>query len=266
MRQHHALGLAGGARGIDDSRQFVAIARPLVLQPGLGWQPLVCVAQARLIVRGDLVQADHALDAAELVAHRAHLLPLFGSLEQQHPGLRIVDDVSRIVRPVHGIQRNHDQAQRHRRLFEHHPLRTVAQHQCDAVACRQVLAQQRVLPARHLVAHLRPGQCQPGFLPVVEIAVSDGVGRAFRPFDEQAIQRDRLFRLDVVIDTGRHTVLSVNEQVAKQRRPVGYCIRRKIFHACFAQYFLVDEKISAAGIAVARQDHMRRVCHDGRLA
>ena len=208
VAQHHAFRLAGRARGIDDAGQFIRFAGHWGLQLD---QVFVQISRGRhetRLIMLEVVQRNKALHTAHLPDHTAEFLPLRGSLEQHHFHLCIVDDIGDILRAIHRVQRNDHQAQRHRRLIEHHPLRAVAQHDRHAVALDQPFACQRKLPARHLFARLVPAQIDPDRLPRVEITVGDLVRRAPRPFQKQTMQGHRLLRrYHIVIQYSRHSLL-----------------------------------------------------------
>ena len=135
MAQHHAFGRAGRARRINDRCERGGVARDVARLAALVGQPLrdrihphVCVRVIRRLYDEDAHQA------TEFPAYLGKFLPLLIRAKQQHPALRIIQDVGNVVRTVLGIERHHDQAESQRRLVEYHPFRRVAKHDGDAVS------------------------------------------------------------------------------------------------------------------------------------
>ena len=193
MAEHHALGPAGGSRGVNNGRQRGRIARHVARLAATLRQPLIDRFEPRVVAGAR--QRFHRQDAhqpAELIAHAGEGFPLLVRAEQQHLATGIVEDIGDVFGTVLRIQRHHDQAEAERRLIKDHPLRRVAQHHRHAIAGLQTVAFQRRLPARDLVIHLRPGVIAPVGVPRVEIAAGDCLRRAFDALAEQAVERYRL--------------------------------------------------------------------------
>ena len=191
MREHHALGTPGRARSVDNGCERMRIARHVARLSARVRQPFVERFQARLSRIRDRRDREDARQPAELVLDFRQRLPLLRTLDHQHLAASIADDVGGVVRAVLGIERHHHQPQAERRLIVDHPLRTVAQHHCDAVAGPEPVLFQSGLPARRLVIHLHPGVIAPVAVRLVEMPIRDQIRSALYALPEQAVERDR---------------------------------------------------------------------------
>ncbi len=193
MRQHHALGSAGGAGGVDDGRQSLRVARHVARRPAIFGKPFrqrfhPCIASV-----GHRVDGKDAREAGELALDVRKRVPLIGALQQQHLAAGILENVSDVVRPVLGVERHHHQPQAQRRLVERHPFRRILQHHRDAVARLQTVALERRLPARDLAIDLRPGVVAPVVVLRIVGAVGDQIRGALHPLAEHPVERYRSF-------------------------------------------------------------------------
>jgi len=191
VTEHHALGLAGGARGIDDGGQLVGL-QGMGLQLALeAEQPVGQGIQARvvgLVIRLDGVHGDDAPETFEAVAHLQDLLPLQAALHHHQLHIGLAHDVGDVLGAVVGVQGHGDQAQPQTGLVEHHPFPAVAQHDRHPVAGLEALLEHGLLPSAHLGGHLAPGALHPGVLADVKLAIGQRVGGTADPFNEKAGQ------------------------------------------------------------------------------
>ena len=189
MAQHHALGTARGAGGIDDGGEFVGFAVVLA-QPTVAFLagPVV-VGQGRGFTFGiDGADADDAVQKAQLVAHRFQPFPVLAVADEQYPGTRVLQDVGNVLGPVVGVEGHHHQAQAERGLIDGHPFLGIAEQDGDAVAPGEVLFGQGVLAASHGLRHVGPGAVPPGPGFAVVLPVGEGLRAAPDPFAKEAGQ------------------------------------------------------------------------------
>ena len=188
VRQHHALGPAGGAARVDDRGEALRVVRDVTVDAGFrqpfGHRLHPRIAEGR--ARG--VQHQDALHAREVDLQHAKLVPLLLRIEQHQPRAAVGEDVGDVVRAVDGVERHGDEALAVGRLVEHHPFGGVALHQRDAVAGIQALLREPGLPAADSRIHLGPGARAPAAGVGVEVDVGGAVRGALRALTEQAVK------------------------------------------------------------------------------
>ena len=201
-RQHHALGLPGGAGGVEDDRGVGALAGgDLGVEPGgearvlrqslaaIGndvidrMQPgVIVVAQAAQLV------IDHGLELRQPLRHRQYLVDLLLVLDRGEAHFRMGEHVTELVRHRVGIDRHRDDAERLRRHHRRVEPRPVGADDRHGVAALQPQAVQAGRIGAHLVEQLRPGER----LPDAQILVPHR-----RPVAEVARIADQQFRKGV---------------------------------------------------------------------
>ena len=192
VRQHHALGLAGGARGVNDGRQIVpgrcqhssrrALARrqpagQRIDRHGFagGWDRVYLVGDHNAPQRGQC-QAQ-AFNRAPLRERRHH----------QHARLAVRQDVGNAAGVVDGMQRHRHKTLCQRRLVQADRIQAVGQQDGDACMVRQLHGGQRLTPLRDALAESGPARADPLARAGVEFTVSlalrglrDAKGQQFR--------------------------------------------------------------------------------------
>ena len=151
----HALGLAGGARGVDDGRQRIGLER-LDLERRRGcWQEggegVGRWGGPGRRRRGSL-DADHRRQGRHQFAQAGQ-----GTRRVQHqqPGVGITDAPGDVLGVVDHVQRHHDQSHAERGLVDRDPLHAVLQADRDAVALLEAAHPECLLPASGEGDHLR---------------------------------------------------------------------------------------------------------------
>jgi len=151
---HHALGRAGGARGVHDGRQFVGRAHGLTLQRRRAGGD---VFPAR-IGPGCIFRRQRQADAR----HRGrdaglHALPAVELADEQQLGLAVFEDLADGARCQRGVQRHRNEAADPDREIRHQPVGRVLGQQRHLVAGLQTQRLQVGGHAPALVHHLAPG-------------------------------------------------------------------------------------------------------------
>ena len=189
MAQHHALGPAGGARRINNGGERRRVARNVARGAAVSGQPLLDRFQPRLVGRRRLrFDGQDAHQPAQLIAHGRERFPLLVGAQQQRLAAGVVEYVGDVVAAVLGIKRDDDEPQSQRCLIENHPLRRVAQHDCDTVTRFQTVSFEGRLPARDLAVDLPPGIVAPVGVLLVVVPIRDGFGCAFDARRKQAVE------------------------------------------------------------------------------
>ena len=231
--QHHALGAAGRAGGVEDDRGVVARARldagaPALVEIGVGRhrrapvrlhgrkaaQPgVVVVAQAPLVV------VDHMGQVMQPLLHREHLVDLLLILDDRDLHLGVFEHVAHLVGDRVGVDRHGDGAERLRR--QHGPVqpRPVGSDHGDPVAAPDAEALKPDRKGADLVELVRPA---PG-LPDAEVLPAHR-----RPRRAPAQMVEQQLRKGVVrrggIANGRHAVSpGVSCPVPPVRAAASYC-------------------------------------------
>jgi len=166
VRQHDALGEAGGARGVDDRGQTVRGHRRQLQVPGREGASVGIVGSGqggqgrfrptmRLEQRREVAQAGGRLD-------RGHLLAIDGVGrrvgQEEHPAAAVADDVLDLGAGEVGQDRHDDRAARDRRQIDHGPVRAVAAHQSHAVAGADLQRVEHAVQAGDQPRHVPAGQ------------------------------------------------------------------------------------------------------------
>ena len=150
------------------------------------WQPVDKRTQAGFLCIGNRCDAEYPHQKSQLIADALQLLPMFITTDQQQARARILQDIGNVLRdglpctaesppdpapmppdrttPIRG---NYAATRPHDR---HAPT---LQAQCR-------------LPARHIVAHLRPGAIEPTLRLGIELTISDCIRTAAYAFTKQA--------------------------------------------------------------------------------
>ncbi|MCY1290079.1 hypothetical protein D9M70_392040 [compost metagenome] len=190
MRMAHALGLAGGAGGVEDDRGVVGLARgdgfviearmrlielaPQLLQPLVRHQRgMLVVAQAARVFIDDMVH--DAAGLGQLRLDFQQLVDLLLVLDDGEVDLRIVEDVDHLIGDSVLVQRHRHAAQRLRR--RHGPVqpRAVVANHRQVHAALESERGQTTCQRPHLLCRLGPAVC----LPDAEILLA--IGRMIRP-------------------------------------------------------------------------------------
>jgi hypothetical protein len=170
VRQHHALGRTGRARGVDQRRQVGHLDRG---EPGVERAVRRTLGAAAEIVPRQHVVADrfraaHHHDPAQqwqLVPPRSDLGELAGVLDDHGVRLAVVDDVLDLVGRARRVDAGRGTAGHHRRVIEDDPLGAIEAEDGDLAAGRKPERDQRArrgadlidkrLPRRRLPAAIR---------------------------------------------------------------------------------------------------------------
>ena len=179
-REHHALGLAGGAGGIEDAQQFI-------------WRMRVASAQ-RLMRRQQRMPAVRGLDGRvwhgdtdDLGRDARFELARFVQLaKEDRLALRMAQHVLDTLGRLQRVQRHADQPGEHDRQIGNDPLGAVFRQQRHPLTGH---AAQRVQGRGHtpcLLIHLGPGEVMP--LAVHRLAKPDRIRTLLNP-ERQALQR-----------------------------------------------------------------------------
>ncbi len=151
MGQHHALGPAGGARGVDHGGQLFGLAVGAV-GDGLG-------------LRGDLLPGDAAVrrgqgqgDPGQLAGDaRLHLGPVVQLADEHHPGIAVLQDHAHRVGGEGGIEGHGDVAGHPDAQVGEHPVGAVLADEGDVAVGRQAERAQVGRDAARLGHGLAPG-------------------------------------------------------------------------------------------------------------
>ena len=159
MGQLHALGLAGGAGGVDDGRQRVGFQRMDFERRRRRRQERVDgvdLRERRLAFArcrsGGRLDADDGRQRGHEFA-QAGQGP--GGVQHQEAGIGVVDAPGDVLGIVDHIQGHHDQSHAQGRLVDRHPLHAVLQADGDAIAFLEAARAEGLLPARGEGDHLR---------------------------------------------------------------------------------------------------------------
>ena len=135
MRQHHALGRAGGARGVDDRGDVVERRRRSV-GGEIGWSGRGEVGIVRDGIAGDVGLLEHhdVLERGQRLADLEEPLEETGVLDDGQLGLAVVDEVFDLLGRGRVVDRNRRGSEEQYGEVERVELGTVAQHQHDGVA------------------------------------------------------------------------------------------------------------------------------------
>jgi hypothetical protein len=151
---HHALGRAGGARGVDQGRQLVGAAHRLADQRGVVDDDLV----PALVGRAHVVGAQRVAVAGQAGGHAGlHAFPAVELADEQGLGLAVLEDLGDGAGRQRGVERHRDVAGHPDRQVAHQPPGAVLRQDGDLAALGPALALQEGGHAAHLVGHLAPG-------------------------------------------------------------------------------------------------------------
>lgn len=191
-REHHALGLPGGAGGIEDRQQILAALqmraeqRLMRRQQGL---PLVLGRHGR-IRHGDA--GDMRRDTG------GQLVRLIQLANQDYLAARLLQHIGDLFRRLQRMQRHADQSGELDRQVADKPFGAVLRQQRNALARHAAQRQQRAGQATRLVVDLAPAVIMPDAL--YRLAQPDGIGLPMQPMVE-AFER-QLQRLTHRADLG----------------------------------------------------------------
>ncbi len=176
VREHHALGTARGARGIDDRGQRAPVDGHRGPDGRLLGEPVGERAHDRIAGQVDLPHGNDADDAGQGCAHLGKPRQVLLALHHQQPRTGIVQAVGDVVRPVVDVDGHRDQALREGALVEPDPLLAVAQHDGHALSRGELLGREACAhPADH-PRGLRPGVGLPRAALRVVFQVGRGAG------------------------------------------------------------------------------------------
>ena len=186
VRQHHALGLAGGARGIDDGGEVFRSGRrgswrgqrlPCTAQPLRERAQGRAVGTGRMGLQGRVfVRHHHSAQRGKRCSHIADVFPLRDLVDNQHRGFAVLQDVGNAARVVDSMQRNGYPTRRQGGLVGTDGVQPVGQQNGHACAVGQLHGDEGLRPLRHPFCHLRPAQVKPGLGSGVKKAVGRCVG------------------------------------------------------------------------------------------
>ena len=168
--EHDALGVAGGARGIQQGQR---VTGPDRRHPGrdlirVGGEPFP--AQRHQAVPGHVpvigwaghrVPDDDRGEPRQLVQDRLPAGQLGRPVQHRDPGITVGGHVPDLLRRQRGIQRHPQAARMDRAEVGQHMLAAVRQHQRDPLAGRQPQGGEPGCHLQHPLPHLRPGQGPP---------------------------------------------------------------------------------------------------------
>ncbi len=198
VRQHHALGLARRARGVDDGRKVFGPRRGRQWSARRGAvEPLRKRAQRRRIGRcfcglqgrWRVRHNHHRAQRRKRHAGRADRVPLRGLFHEEHGGFAVGQDVGDAAGVVDGVQRHRHAGGGQRGLVGAQGLQAIGQQDGDARADGQLHGGERAGPLGHALRGLRPAQADPGLRGGIERAVGLAVRGAGRAVGEQLGQR-----------------------------------------------------------------------------
>ena len=119
-------------------------------------------------------------------------------VQQQQPGLGLLEDIGDIVGAVIGIEGDDHQPQPQCSLVEAGPLRTIAQAQGDPVPRLKAKRVQGSLPPGNLRPELFPAETTPPLRRFVEVTVGLPRGRAADALAQQAVEGLRLIEANEI--------------------------------------------------------------------
>src|SRR3984893_17028037 len=134
MREHHTLGCSGGAGGVDQRRQVVAI--PFDRSHRIEFAGLIERDHFDTVIvdrHGLRMHRDDALDLRQF-AKAAHLSDQRIAVTSNQPRAGILDYVTGLFRTTGGIERYYYCAESEHRLIENHPMRSIFREDRDAIA------------------------------------------------------------------------------------------------------------------------------------
>ena len=199
VREHHALGLAGGARGVDEGGQVL----------GAGWrggrqlsgagragQPLRQRANGRAVGSGGtgvdlaiVVHDDHRAQCRKRRAYGPDVLPVLGLAHDEHGGFAVGQDVGNAAWVVDGVQGHRHAACGQRGLVCTHGVQAVGQQDGHAGGSGQLRGNHGLRPLRHTLCGLLPGQVDPVMRGGIKSTVGLCVGGVGNTVGEELGQR-----------------------------------------------------------------------------
>ena len=169
MREHHALGLARGARGVDDGRHIFSLRQGggrCICQRFAFLQPLRQAEHAGFARLGRYIfwqiNDHHRTQAGHGVFGATHALPLAQAGQHQQADFCIVKNVGNaggVIGAVHG-HRNRSNLQG--RLVHAHGIYAVGQPDAHTVCMHNAAALQGTAVLHHGCPHFVPAQLLPG--------------------------------------------------------------------------------------------------------
>ena len=152
MGEHHALGVAGGAAGVDERREVLAAAAFCASASNAAGSASA-PSSIRLVERAHAGRRRLAVDAdQDVVLHRRHLRlapraarrAARAPCANTHLGAAVVDDVGRLLGQQRRVDRHVHGAGAERREVDRRPVRAVLGHHRHPVAARHAEPAQRL--------------------------------------------------------------------------------------------------------------------------
>ena len=147
LRQHHAFGGAGGARGVDQGGEVIGLDRRLAL----GTSRVVdAVAEGHEVVPGQDATAGllwrriaaghhhHVLEGRQIATYLSDFASLLRVLDHQHPHLRVTRDVAHLVRGAGLVDAYRHRPGSHGTEVGQRPFGTIEAEDADRPAGRYV--------------------------------------------------------------------------------------------------------------------------------
>ena len=161
---------------------------------GMGWQPIPDTDNSRAVIGIHAAwlkrpENNYSLHPGYLITNGKKFFPLVRIIQQQHFSPCVIDDISRILHAIIGIQWHDNQSKPQCRLLKHDPFRAVFHHHGHAIAGNKGFLRQGCLPTGNRLIHLRPGITTPLLADQIEITIRYFFRGTFHSFIKQAIQR-----------------------------------------------------------------------------
>ncbi|OPZ26678.1 MAG: hypothetical protein BWZ01_01998 [Deltaproteobacteria bacterium ADurb.BinA179] len=172
--EHDALGIAGGAGGVDDGGYVVDVD---------GLEPLVELIlvrvsapffHCRVQVRdarppvSEVVEDNHLPEVGKIVLDGQHLLHVINCSRKAYDGVRVVDNVAAFLRGVGRIDGHVDRPYGENGEIRHPPLIPVGREQGDLFPRLDPFGEEIAPEVSHFFVHLVPGKVYPDALFVLK--------------------------------------------------------------------------------------------------
>jgi hypothetical protein len=197
VRQHHALGVAGGAGGVDDGGQVIGTDPPDALPEtrtgvpgGAGSEDLLEGQSAR---RRRPLDLHHVLEAGAVAAHADQHRRVFGAVRHNHAAAGVAHLKRDLGGGEGGVHGHVHGAQIQHREVHHVPLRAVLRHQHHPVAPLHTEPREALGQGRRVLKQLA-GREPPHLAGAVEGTVAVLLHRHVAPedFDDGALAHGHL--------------------------------------------------------------------------
>ena len=175
VREHAALGRAGRPGRVDDRVEVVlGDARGRVVERGrIGCREVVPMGRQPL----EVVVGENVAERRHLVPHRLHLRELLGVLADDRDRLRVLEEVSDVLRRARRVHRDPDGPDPRERKVDERPLETVAREERDVVALPHAAREQPVPVCADALVGLRPRDLAPAVVRLCEVCGRRAPGR-----------------------------------------------------------------------------------------